>query len=359
MRLGFLVDTDDRIAYGARGSAQDAVLAMEGMIAEAVAAEQAGFHTLAVPDRHGIADCAFPGPEQLLTVLARETERVAIGSFTLVSTLTHPLKVAEQLAVVDQLSRGRLFVTASRGFLPSFWDQFGAPQDHLLGRYTEALALWRAAMPGERFDFHGRYWDTTNGLLAPPPYQPGGWPIWGGGNVSPAAIARAADLGDAWTCDNGPLDLATWNRHVGVYRERAEALGKRPYVVLLRDAWVADTNEQAMAEFGGHLLKEVRFYLRKGTYAHHPGFTEPDDATVENLFDHVVVGDPQRCRDQIERFRTEFGVDQVILRPRFPGGPDRTRVLEQIARLGAEVVRPVQERFPAPDHPAVPIGARW
>lgn len=356
MRLGYVLDTVDRLAPA---DGRPAVDALEGLIAEAVAAERAGFHSVGVPDRHNIAECTFPGPEQLLTILARETARVALGTFTLVLTLTHPLKVAEQLAVVDQLSRGRLFVTASRGFLPSFWAQVGAPQDHLLGRFLEALRLWREAFRGERFDFAGKYWQTTDGILAPPPFQAGGWPIWGGGNVAPAAVARSAEYAACWTCDPGPLHPAEWNRLVTAYRERAHERGVEPFVVLMRDAWVADSTEAALAELGPYAMREARFYLRKGGYGHHPQVRGPQDVTLDLVADQAIVGDPDRCREQVERFRTEYGVDYLMLRPRFPGGPGRARVLEQIARLGEEVVGPVQREHPPIDHPAIPAGARW
>lgn len=359
MRIGCVVDTHDRLALAARGSARDVAGTADGIIEEALAIERAGFHGVMIPDRHGIAECVFPGPEQLLTILARETDRVALGSFTYIATLTHPLKAAEQFAVIDQLSRGRLLTTASRGFLPSFWQQFGVPQEKLLGRFKEALAIWEAAFTGERFDFDGLHWQVENGLLAPPPYQDGGWPIWGGGNASLAAIRRSADYASSWTCDPGPLDPATWQQHAGGYRERALELGKQPFVVLMRDAWVADTTEAALAEAGPRSVTEARFYLRHGAYAHHPGFTTPADATVERLAEHLVVGDAARCTEQLERFGEEFGVDYVVLRLKFPGGPDRGRVLEQIARMGEEVVRPLHARHAAVDHPAIPTGARW
>ena len=80
---------------------------MEAMIEEGIAAERAGFHSVARarPPRPAHR---LPGPEQLLTLLAHETSRVMLGSFTFVGTLVHPMKAAEQFAVIDRLSRGRL-----------------------------------------------------------------------------------------------------------------------------------------------------------------------------------------------------------------------------------------------------------
>ncbi|MGH2937374.1 MAG: LLM class flavin-dependent oxidoreductase [Solirubrobacterales bacterium] len=94
-------------------SPQDAYETITVMIEEGIVTEKAGFHSRQVPHRHGRTECYLPGPEQLLTILARETEKVAIGTFTLIDTLVHPMKTAEQSAIIDNLSQGRLYTTLS------------------------------------------------------------------------------------------------------------------------------------------------------------------------------------------------------------------------------------------------------
>src|SRR4051812_29638987 len=105
MRIGYLLDLNvggyDQPTPGRERVAE----VHDALIEEARVAERAGFHSVAVSDRHGRTEVYFPGPMQLLTLLARETERVAIGSFNLVLTLYHPMLVAEQTAIVDLLSR--------------------------------------------------------------------------------------------------------------------------------------------------------------------------------------------------------------------------------------------------------------
>jgi alkanesulfonate monooxygenase SsuD/methylene tetrahydromethanopterin reductase-like flavin-dependent oxidoreductase (luciferase family) len=342
MRLGYLVDT-----HGAD---------LEAMLSEGLAAEGAGFHSVLVPDRHG-GPTAFPGPEQLLTLLARETSRAALGTFTFVGTLVHPMKAAEQFSVIDNLSRGRLFTTVSRGFVPEFWGQFGIPEERMLGRFLETLKIWRAAFSGERFDFSGRHWEVRGGQLAPPPFQAGGWPIWGGGNANPEAAARSATYGECWTADPFPLTDADWEGRAGAYRERAEQLGKRPYVVLLQDGWVADSFEQAAAEFAVHFARIARFYFRRGQLRH-PDFQSEADLTPEKLGRHLVLGTPEQCRERLEWLREARGVDYVVLCSRLSTGPDFARVREQLARMGEEVVAPVHARYAAPDHPAIPAACR-
>jgi alkanesulfonate monooxygenase SsuD/methylene tetrahydromethanopterin reductase-like flavin-dependent oxidoreductase (luciferase family) len=353
VRIGYLLDANRREGDAAPKATQVAD-SMDSMIEEAVLAERAGFHSVAVPDRHREFECRFPGPEQLLALLARETARVALGSFTFVGTLVHPMKAAEQFAVIDNLSRGRLFTTVSRGFLPAFWGQFGIPEERMLGRFQETLRIWRRAFEGERFDFDGKHWQVRDGMLAPQPYQYGGWPIWGGGNASAVAARRAADYAECWTCDPLPLADEVWEERVGAYRERALERGKRPFVVLMRDGWVADSFEQAAREFGEHFATVARFYFRKGQLAGHPDFRSEADVTPERLAPHLVMGTPEQCRERLEWLREERGVDYVMLCCRLTTGPSFEATREQILRLGDEVARPLHEKYPSAAHPAIP-----
>jgi alkanesulfonate monooxygenase SsuD/methylene tetrahydromethanopterin reductase-like flavin-dependent oxidoreductase (luciferase family) len=359
MRIGYLIDSN--LVRADRRPLTPAELAdgLDAMVEEGVLAERAGFHSVHAPDRHAAPACAFPGPEQLLTLLAHETERVMLATFTFVATLVHPLKAAEQFAVVDNLSRGRLVTTVSRGFLPSFWGQFGIPEEKLLGRFLEALRIWRAAFGGERFDFAGAHWTVRDGYLAPAPFQPGGWPLWSGGNASPAAIRRSADIGEAWTCDPMPHAPEAFAADLQTYRERAEALGKRPFVALMRDGWVADSFADAAHVFGEHYARMTRFYLRHGNLTRNPGFASPEEITPESVAPYIVMGEPQRCVEQLERLHEEDGVDYVVFCCRLSTGPSLAETREQILRFGEEVVRPIHARYPAPDHPAIPAACRW
>ena len=310
-------------------------------------------------DRHGTPNCFFPGPEQALTIFARETERVAIGSFSFVATLFHPMRAAEQFSVIDNLSRGRLYTAASRGFDPVLWGQFGMPQEHLLGKFQEALKIWNLAFERKRFDFAGKYWQVEDGFLAPPPYQDGGWPIWGGGNANLAAIARSADYGTCWTCDQSPVSPATWEEWAGAYRDRARELGKTPFIVMLREAAVADSFEEAAKGLDEWVVPEMRLYFRKGMFTDHPDFHRESDITAERLARHCVMGTAQECIEQIERLHEERGVDYLSVRCRLPAGADAARMREQMLRFGDEVVAPIHKKYPPIEHPAIPAACRW
>ena len=359
MRIGYLIDLHKGGLGQPMPTPEDAHRTMEQMIEEGILAEKAGFHSLQIPHRHGRTECYFPGPEQILTILARETERVAIGTYSFVATLTHPMKAAEQFAVIDNLSQGRLYTAMSRGYHPAYWQQFGIPQVKLLGRFKEAIAIWQQAFKGERFDFEGLHYQVDQGLLAPQPYQKGGWPIWGGGHVTDAAIRRSAEYGECWTCDPYPLLRDVWDRQAGIYRNRALELGKKPFVVLMRGAWVADTFEAAAREFGTHYVNELLFYFRNGLFSHHPDFQSEADITTARIAPHLIMGTTQQCIEQLERYHEEFGVDYFTMTFRTPAGPSMEAAREQILRFGEDVVQPIHRKYPALDHPAIPAVCRW
>jgi alkanesulfonate monooxygenase SsuD/methylene tetrahydromethanopterin reductase-like flavin-dependent oxidoreductase (luciferase family) len=341
VRVGYLIDTQVSPLGDPRA-------AMEAMVEEGMLAERAGFHSVQVPDRHQAGACAFPGPEQLLTLLAYETSRVQLGSFTFVATLTHPMKAAEQFAVIDRLSGGRLATTVSRGFLGSFWGQFGMPEERLLGRFQETLRIWRLACGGARFDFDGEHWQVRGGRLAPAPERP--WPLWGGGNAAPAAIRRSAEYADAWSGDPMPIGRSAWDANVALYRERAAELGKRPFVVRMQDGWVADTHEEALRIIGPHYARMVDFYERSDM-----GRDFGDDG----LGEHMLAGTAAECVERLERLHEDSGVDYVVFCCRLSTGPSLKAAREQILRFGEEVVAPIHAKYPAPDHPAIPPACQF
>jgi alkanesulfonate monooxygenase SsuD/methylene tetrahydromethanopterin reductase-like flavin-dependent oxidoreductase (luciferase family) len=363
VRIGYLVDLHKGGWDPPIPDRRDAVETMEAMIEEAKIAERAGFHSIAVPDRHGRTECYFPGPLQLLTILARETNRAAIGAFALVSTLYHPMLVAEQSALIDNLSRGRLFMAFGRGYHPAYWNYFGVPQERLLGRFLESIEVIRRAYQGERFTFDGDFYKVHDSILSPQPYQAGGFPIWGAGTLPPA-IRRCAEYAETWTCAPNPLREDRWEEQAGAYRRRAQELGKEPFIVLMRDGWVGDSFESAASEFGDHWLMEKQFKTqfdsRYGVHEHDPDYTITPQLTPEVAHKHMLVGSSAQVIEEVEMYREVFGVDYILLRVRMPSGPSLEAAREQIQRFGEDVVGPIHRKYAeAPSHPAIPEGARW
>ena len=360
MRIGYLVDTNAGGYDQPLPDRRNAAATLHALVEECVLAERAGFHSIQVPDRHGRTESYFGSPLNLLMILARETHRVAIGAYCLVNTLYHPMHVAEQCAIIDNLSRGRLFMTWGRGFHEGYWGQFGVPRERMLGRYLESVRIIEQALAakGERFSVDGDFYSVRDGVLSPDCYQQPRFPFWGGGQF-PVSIERCATYAESWTCDDFPILADTWESQVGAYRARARSLGKEPFVVLMRNGWVADSFEEAAVEFGTHYVSEMRFYCAQGILAHHPAFDSPEKITAESAREHIVVGTPAQCRERLEQYHEEYGVQYFTMRFRMVTGPSFEAAREQILRFGEEVVAPLHKKYPAIEHPAIPQACRW
>ena len=122
----------------------------------------------------------------------------------------------------------------------------------------------------------------------------------------------------------------------------------------MRNGWVADSFEQAAEEFGTHYVSEMRFYCAQGILAHHPEFDAPEKITAESTREHIVVGTPEQCRERLEQYAEELGVDYFTIRFRMVTGPSFEATREQILRFGEEVVQPIHAKYPPIDHPAIP-----
>lgn len=360
MRIGYLIDTNAGGYDQPLPTPENASATLDAMIAEGILAEEAGFHSIQVPDRHGRTESYFGSPLNLLMILAHETERVALGSYCLVNTLYHPMHVAEQCALIDNISKGRLYMTWGRGFHEGYWGQFGVPPERMLGRFLDGVDLIEKALAskGERFDWNSDFHEVRNAMLTPNSYQQPRFPFWGGGQF-PKSIARCGRYAESWTCDDFPILPAVWEEQAGAYRRTAEEEGKEPFVVLMRNGWVADSFEDAAAEFGTHYVDEMRFYCRQGILAHHPEFDSPEKITAESARPHIIVGTPEQCRERLERYHTELGVDYFTIRFRMVSGPSFEATRDQILRFGEEVVQPLHAKYPAPTHPAIPEACRW
>ena len=146
MRIGYLIDTNAGFYDQPLPDKNNVADTLDSMIEEGILAEKMGFHSIQVPDRHGRTESYFGSPLNLLTILAYETEKVALGSYCLVNTLYNPMHVAEQCSIIDNISRGRLYMTWGRGFHAGYWGQFGIPEERMLGRYLENVKIIEKAL---------------------------------------------------------------------------------------------------------------------------------------------------------------------------------------------------------------------
>ena len=174
-------------------------------------ADGLGCVSIAVSEHHGSPDGYLPSPLPMVAAMAARTNSVRFMVAALIAPFYDPLRLAEDLVVLDHLSRGRVDLIVAGGYVRDEFDMFGVPMGERGRRVTETVATLRAAFTGEPFEFRGRTVQVTPG-----PYRPGGPAISLGGS-SEAAARRAARIADGFI----PSVPEVWD----FYRDERQVLG--------------------------------------------------------------------------------------------------------------------------------------
>jgi alkanesulfonate monooxygenase SsuD/methylene tetrahydromethanopterin reductase-like flavin-dependent oxidoreductase (luciferase family) len=315
-----------------------AVKFCDQLLNEGIAAEQAGFDGIFLPERHHRTETMFPPPLIMMAAYAVRTQRVDIGTFVLQPPYYNPMHLAEDVAMIDLMSKGRVILGVGLGYHPDYFRLFNEPYNQRFSRFEESVELLRKAWSShERFSYHGKRLHFDDVLLTPKPYQSGGPPLWIGAAYD-EAIIRAGRLGDAWGILPFWEPMEKLRAQASLYREHAAAAGRKPYVVLMRDGWVAPTRAEAEKVFGPLWVQEMLFYYRWKLLSPNDEFQSEADFTVDKLRKYLVMGSPQECIEQLGMWRDVAGADYVIMRFRLPLGPSPEQVLQCIKQFGAEVI---------------------
>jgi alkanesulfonate monooxygenase SsuD/methylene tetrahydromethanopterin reductase-like flavin-dependent oxidoreductase (luciferase family) len=309
------------------------------IVAEAQAAEAAGFDGCFVPEHHQQEDGYLPNALIVAGLIGMKTERIDVGTCATVLPLHHPIHVAEDCAIIDQATKGRLVLSVGVGYQPQDFEAFGVNVKQRVGRTEEGIEILRQCWRGERFSFSGKYFQLSDVLITPTPCRKPGPPIWFA-SWSPPGIDRAARIADGWLSD--PLQsLPVIKEYTSQYRAAAARHNTRPFICLMRDAVVAGDRDQAEA-LSGPLLAAHRHYFGFGVHAEDEYLKDvkgPEDMTFEMIArDRVLFGSPQDCLEQLIRWREEIRPDYLILRLRFADGPSHAQTIQTIRLLGEQVL---------------------
>ena len=175
-------------------------------------ADRLGFVTVILSEHHGSPDGYLPSPLVLAAAMAARTERIRLRIAAIVAAFHDPLRLAEDAAVVDLISGGRLDMVITNGYVGREFAMFDRQLSERAQADERDGVTLRQAWTGEPFEFRGR-----SVRLTPSPHQDGGPQIGMGGSSEPAA-RRAARLGD----DFMPSSPELWD----VYRDELAKLGK-------------------------------------------------------------------------------------------------------------------------------------
>jgi alkanesulfonate monooxygenase SsuD/methylene tetrahydromethanopterin reductase-like flavin-dependent oxidoreductase (luciferase family) len=217
-------------------------------------AETRGCVSVMICEHHTSSDGYLPTPMVLASAIAARTTQVPILIAAELLPLYHPIRLAEEMVVLDNLSKGRVSHVAAIGYRPVEYEMYGA-DFHRRGRIGEEnLELLLKAKTGEPFEHDGRQIHVT-----PAPFTPGGPVVlWGGGSV--AAARRAGRFGLGFLSQGGPPGLEA--EYAAAAREAGHVPGMCvvPAVDQPTVVFVADDVDRAWEELGPYLMNDVRGY---------------------------------------------------------------------------------------------------
>jgi alkanesulfonate monooxygenase SsuD/methylene tetrahydromethanopterin reductase-like flavin-dependent oxidoreductase (luciferase family) len=294
---------------------------------EAVYGEELGFDSVWLEEHHSIQNHYWPSPLMALAGIATRTNKISLGTDIVVLPFYHPVRVAEDMAMLDVISGGRAIFGAAIGYRPPEFELYDVSLDDRGARYVEMLKVIRLLWSQEQVDYQGRFFNIK-GCIEPRPERP--IPIWLGG-WGELSLKRAAQLGDAWI--PGPTaNLEKLLNAQKQYRSFVEASGKNPDEAprpLTREVVVAETRERAWEIAEKYVM--VNYRDEYGGGWKHPliGSQDQTPVALESLSqDRFIVGTPVDCISQIQRFVDTFGVDHLICRLYFAGMPHDHIILE-------------------------------
>jgi alkanesulfonate monooxygenase SsuD/methylene tetrahydromethanopterin reductase-like flavin-dependent oxidoreductase (luciferase family) len=283
--------------------------------------DRGGYDAVWLAEHHFTSFSVCPSIHMMGTLAAARTRRLRIGTAVSLAAFYHPLRLAEEVALLDVLSGGRVNWGAGRGFDRTEFTAFGVPPEESASRFREAVEIVLRAWTEERLTFAGRHFCFENVEVLPKPLQKPHPPTWAAASSDPA-IEWAAERGFSILMDphSSYGEIARKQR---LYAQRLEQHGHASAgreIPVARLVAVAESQSEAeqVARRGAHWIVDAYADPR-----HRPvlPFGVPEARSegdpVERYLDGVVLyGRPERLVDEIAKLRDllPFG-DYLMVAP--------------------------------------------
>jgi alkanesulfonate monooxygenase SsuD/methylene tetrahydromethanopterin reductase-like flavin-dependent oxidoreductase (luciferase family) len=341
MRFGFFDQLPCAPGYSERQRYQD-------ILAQIELGDEIGFDTVWLGELHfSRAFSILADPLMVLAAAAQRAPRIRLGTAVTLLPLHNPVKIAEEAAIADILSNGRLELGVGRGTAPLHYEGYGIPMEESRERFTEALDFIIAAWSGESFSFEGKYFHARELSLAPRPVQSPHPPVRIAAN-SPDTFPFAAQRGMpifATPLINPPDKLKAG---LSVYRETL-AFGAKGDTALAFPVHVTTSRAQAREECEPGLLRflrEAAERLRplgqadvKSFEAFRQVLARIERVTYADMDREMgVFGDPDYCVERVRALKREYGMDEFICYFNQGGIMDHAMVRQSMTLFAQEVM---------------------
>ena len=305
----------------------------EELLRQMELAEELGFDTVFFAEHHFSDYSVIPSPNLLIAALSQRTRRVRIGTLVNVLPFHNPVRLAEEVAMLDVLSGGRFEFGIGRGVQRHEFKGMSVPMAESRERFQEAIDVILLALTRETFSYEGRYHRLSDVSLSVKAIQKPHPPVWVTA-LSPSSIDWSAERSYPIVQVFVGVDevRATRERYEAAWR-RAGHRGSMPPIGISRHVYVAETTERARSESRAFLefwmrLRKIAVPEPGVKHESMPGyewyenrkFGVRSDATFEQLIerDLIIAGDADYCAERI-RAHEEAGAGVFVAQMSFGG----------------------------------------
>jgi len=326
-----------------------------------LAAEALGYHSVWIAEHHFNDYGLCPAPPVLAAYLAARTTTLRLGMGVSLLPLHHPVDLAEELAVLDVVSGGRLEVGIGRGGTLQDYQTFQSDRADARARVEEGIALMEQAWRGAPFDFKGRFHSAERLHVRPRPAQRPHPPLYIAAN-SEDSVRSAARLGLP-TMSSFFVPIAELQQRHEIYREVARAAGRAETEIaaLERRAWgmrvvhVAPTHAEALRATEAPFMsyqRKMAVLRSDGTGGNVPNSFDRSLLRLRSFEEYLdmgwaLIGTPAEVRDGLQRYVEATGYRRVLLVMALPG-IETSLVLRSMRMFVEDVLHGGPEMAPKP-----------
>jgi alkanesulfonate monooxygenase SsuD/methylene tetrahydromethanopterin reductase-like flavin-dependent oxidoreductase (luciferase family) len=310
-----------------------------------MAAERLGFDTVWLAEHHFSPERAvLASPMIVASAICAKTERIRIGLAVQVLPLTNPLRVAEEAATVDHISKGRFEFGIGRSGLTRYYQGYNVQYEESRPRFLEALAIITKAWNQEQFSYAGQFNSYENVTVVPKPLQQPHPPITvavAGEDTFPLIGSMGHSI---FVSMNTPKEQLI-NRLAAYTKSRKEAGIEDPGGISIRvPVYVAETRDKAHSEpeesarhalaYAAQELSQTAASAEAATRMHRMANTPYS----EILANRVLFGTPDEVVERLQTLQEELGINGIVMECNYGGRIPYAKVINSLRLLSEQVM---------------------
>jgi alkanesulfonate monooxygenase SsuD/methylene tetrahydromethanopterin reductase-like flavin-dependent oxidoreductase (luciferase family) len=313
---------------------------LDGLLRQVEAAQRNGITYITMGHHYLYGDLRWLQPIPTLARVAAELDdHVTLATTVIQVPLYHPVALAEELATLDILTRGKLVVGAGAGYRQDEFTHFGVDFAQRFAMMDESLTLMKMLWTQDVVSFEGRFWRLEDGHTHIRPWQEPHPPIWIGA-MKDQGVRRSARLGDGWPV-TPETKVPEMVRLMSVYEDERDRLG-RPQVKhpLRREIVPAATTDAAFERFEAMAKDRLLAYAARQLATRDAGELSREFRAVAAK--ETFIGTPDECLEQIRSLAALVPIDPILVRAQWPH-MSSDEVVAYLDDLGRDIVPALRE----------------